>query len=213
MWMDWDEANAERGRETENANKPKFSQPVGRFDMLLPADEESQAVDENAASVYLRAMIDMVGRTQQPLTLACVAADELPLLTFLGPDATALIGKAMVRCIRQETRDYDVVSRVRVPGIPLVFMITCPMQGEESVKQMAHRLQVAMTAESPHGDTPWLSVSAGIASLSLDASDAEALRSRAVASLRRARNAGPGTLWTHGDTVNAIIADDKYPQE
>ncbi len=213
MWMDWDEANSERSGEPVTADKPRFSQPIGRFDMLLPSDEESNAVEENASSIYLRAMIDMVGRVQQPLTLACVAADELPLLTFLGPDATALIGKAMVRCIRQETRDYDVVSRIRVPGIPLVFMIICPMQGEEQVKQMTHRLQLAMTAVSPRGDTPWLSVSAGIASLSLDASDAEALRSRAVSSLRRARNSGSGRVWTHSDTVKTIIADETYPQE
>ncbi len=213
MWMDWDETNTNNGGEPKIADKPKFAPPAGRFDMLLPADEETLAVDEKAASIYLRAMIDMVGRTQQPLTLACVAADELPLISFLGPDATALIGKAMVRCMRQETRDYDVVSRLHVPGMPLVFIITCPMQGEDKVKQLTHRLQLAMTAVSPRGEAPWLSVSAGIASLSLDASDAESLRSRAVAALRRGRASGPGTLWTHGDTLNMLIAEDSNPQE
>jgi GGDEF domain-containing protein len=186
-----------------------------RLDILLPADQTTGAVTTQAGYVYLHAMIEMVMRKNQPLSLVCIAPDASPTMEFLGETGKNLIGQAIVRCIRQETRDYDLVYTLSLPTITdtPVFALVCPLMNEEEATALGERLRKIMTAQAGAEDHPWLSFSVGVASISLDAPDADSLTARACAALQRARRLGGGRLWRHSDTLRAIIENESHCSE
>src|SRR5579875_169993 len=161
-----------------------------RLDILLPADQTTGAVTTQAGYVYLHAMIEMVMRKN-------------------------LIGQAIVRCIRQETRDYDLVYTLSLPTITdtPVFALVCPLMNEEEATALGERLRKIMTSHAGAEDRPWLSFSVGVASISLDAPDADSLTARACAALQKARRSGGGRLWRHSETLRAIIENESHSDE
>lgn len=186
-----------------------------RLDILLPADQTTGAVTTQAGYVYLHAMIEMVSRKNQPLSLVCIAPDASPTMEFLGETGKNLIGQAIVRCIRQETRDYDLVYTLTLPTIPdtPVFALVCPLMNEAEATALGERLRKIMTSQASAEDHPWLSFSVGVASISLDAPDADSLTARACAALQRARRLGGGRLWRHSDTLRTIIESESHSEE
>jgi GGDEF domain-containing protein len=181
-----------------------------RLDLLLPHDPETGAVTPAAFQVYLGAMMDMIARAQLPLALMTISVDDTPALNFFGVEGTSLIGRAVVRCIRQETRVHDVVgctAEKDVNGLPC-FLIVCPLLSEDHAANLAERLRMTMTAYAADPDRPWLTLSIGVAGMALDAMESESLLARANAALRYARRMGGGCVWRHSDTLRHIIEAD-----
>src|SRR5258708_1101834 len=103
-----------------------------RRDSLLPADPETGVTAYEPFRVYLGGFIDLMARHGQPLTLLMIAPDSSETLRLLGTKGARMIGAAIARCLRQETRLYDVIGRGRSVGphgAP-VFLLARPMMTE-----------------------------------------------------------------------------------
>lgn len=214
MEIEWDDTQSMRlggfpgGMMTGGENRLR---PVDRLDLLLPADPETGVVTFAAFRTYLGAMMQMVYRAAQPLSLICLAVDETPSLREFGAEGASLIGRAVARCIRQETRGYDVAGRTEETdayGLP-AFLVVCPLLQEANMALLAERLRVTMTAHAVAPDRPCLTLSVGVASMSIDAADPEALLARAKAALQRARREGGGRVWRHSDTQKQIVESER----
>jgi len=212
MRMEWDEGPHERTWAIPDDFEAAAEQGSQRLDAILPADEETSAATPEALETYLNAMILMVSRHAQPLALISIAVDETPLMRFLGSEGCMLIGRAVARCIRQESRIHDVVARARVSETALTptFLIACPLLSEEQAAALGERMRDGMSAYAEDPDRPWLTLSVGIANLTLDIADSSSLIARATDSLRRARRAGGSRVWRHSDTLRQIrdVQDD-----
>ncbi len=180
-----------------------------RLDYLLPIDAETGVTTHEAVCVYMDAMIEMVSRHGQPLALLSIAVDASPVLRFLGMEGAALIGRAVARCLRQETRTHDVVGHADPDMAPdaFTFLVTCPLLSEEQAANLGERLRAAMTASSGDAPMPWLTLSVGVAALSLEITESRLLVARSMESLRRARRAGGGCVWKHTDTRRKLMED------
>jgi diguanylate cyclase (GGDEF)-like protein len=177
-----------------------------RLDLLLPADEQTGAASTSALNIYLDAMIELVSRSGQPLSLLCITVDDTAIVRFLGNEGIDLIGRAVARCLRQETRTHDVVGCADVDadaGIP-IFMVVCPLLNEEHAAHLAERLRSAMTANADPG-RPWLTLSMGVAALSIDITDGRELMARAYAAMFRAQRKGGDRVWRSSDTGRAFM--------
>ena len=181
-----------------------------RLDYLLPIDAETGVTTHQAVCVYMDAMIEMVSRHGQPLALLSIAVDASPILRFLGPEGAALIGRAVARCLRQETRTHDVVGHADPDMAPdaFTFLVTCPLLSEEQAANLGERLRAAMTASSGDAPMPWLTLSVGVAALSLEITESRSLIARSMESLRRARRAGGSRVWKHTDTRRVLMENE-----
>ena len=181
--------------------------PPERLDSLMPSDGETGVVRADAFRVCLGAFIDLMERHGQPLTLLTVAADPSDTLSFLGKKGTRLIGGAIARWLRQETRVHDVIgmsAREDASGPP-VFVMICPLMTESVAAAFAERLRESMTLSSAAEGSAWLTLSVGVAALSLDTHSPEALILRAEEALAGARRSGGGRVWSHSDSVRRIV--------
>ncbi|HLK58703.1 MAG TPA: diguanylate cyclase, partial [Chthonomonadaceae bacterium] len=141
------------------------------------------------------------------LSVLNIGADDGKMVRFLGAEGAALIGRAIGRYLRQETRAHDVVGRckdVDRDSIP-TFLIVALLMNEEQVAPIAERLREAMMAHAGGESEPALNFSIGIATMSVDASEPAELIARAAAALRQARLAGGGQVWRHSDSVRRIF--------
>ncbi|MCS6777158.1 MAG: hypothetical protein RMJ43_05045 [Chloroherpetonaceae bacterium] len=166
-----------------------------RLDSLLPSDPHTQAVTEEALRAYVQSMMELVTRTNNPLTLIAFAIDENPMLTTFRREDMGLVGRAVVRCVQQETRTYDVIGQTDATdacGLP-VFLLACPLMNESQARALAERLRNAMIAYAREADQAWLTLSFGLAGLTIDIQDARDLIARAIATLRRAQRRGNST--------------------
>jgi GGDEF domain-containing protein len=188
--------------DAENANA--FSK---RLDHLLPLDGDTGVTTHQATCVYIDAMIEMVSRNEQTLSLLSIAVDESHILRFLGAEGAALIGRAVARCLWQETRTHDVVGHADPEMAPdaFTFLVACPLLSEEKAGRLGERLRAAMTAHCGDANGPWLTLSVGVASLSLDVIDSRSLVARSLEALRRARRAGGSRVWRHTDTRRVLM--------
>lgn len=186
------------------ADEDAFSK---RLDHLLPLDADTGVTTHQATCVYIDAMIEMVSRHEQTLSLLSIAVDELHILRFLGVEGAALIGRAVARCLRQETRSHDVVGHADPEMAPdaFTFLVACPLLSEEQAGRLGERLRAAMTAHCGDANGPWLTLSVGVASLSLDVTESRTLVARSLESLRRARRAGGSRVWKHTDTRRTLM--------
>lgn len=163
-----------------------------RLDDLLPSDPHTQAVTEEALRVYVQSMMELVIRTNNTLTLMAFAVDENPMLTTFRREDMGLVGRAVVRCVQQETRTYDVIGRtdaIDPCGLP-VFLLACPLMSELQTRALAERLRNAMVAYAREADQAWLTLSFGLAGLTVDVQDARDLITRATVTLRQAQRRG-----------------------
>ncbi len=182
-----------------------------RLDSLLPADSETAVVTFDATRTYLAAMIDLMSRHGQPLSLLTIAADSSDTLRRLGASGVRLIGVAIARWLRQETRAHDVIGRARIKGVHGVpcFIIVIPLMTEPFAVQFAERVRQAMTISAGENDRPWLTLSVGIASLSLDADCPDSIILHAEEALKSAQRYGGGRVWSHMDTLRRIMVRDR----
>ena len=195
----------------ESGVTPQGSSPPERLDALLPADGETGAVTHAALKTYLGALIDLVSRHGQPLALLAVAPDPSDTLSRLGPVGAELIGSAIAQCMRQVTRVHDVVARsdqLASCGVPHFFVVL-PLMNEALATPFGERMRVAMTTATAGDGRPWLTISVGVASLSLDSCSPDTLILRAREALSSAQRAGGGRVWGHADTVRRIIDSDR----
>ena len=177
-----------------------------RLDTLLPQDAETGAVTPEAFSVYLNTMLAMVSRAQQPLSVIALEVDSSPVTAFPGVCDFGFIGRAMARCVRQETRPQDVVGIAGEPGAnrTLRFVIACPLMKEAQAGALAERMRGAMTASASEWESPWLTVSVGVAALTLDTPDSASLLNRAQSALLRAQRNGGNSVWRHSETAQRL---------
>ena len=177
-----------------------------RLDTLLPQDAETGAVTPEAFCVYLNTMLGMVSRAQQPLSVIALAVDSSPVTAFPGVCDLGFIGRAMARCVRQETRPHDVVGlAVETQGGEAPrFVIACPLMSETQAAALGERMRDAMTASASEWESPWLTVSVGVAALTLDTPDFAALLNRAQSALLRAQRADGNCVWRHSDTARRL---------
>jgi GGDEF domain-containing protein len=178
-----------------------------RLDSILPTDTETGVATYEALRTYLGALIDLMARHGQPLTLLTISADPNDALRILGARGAQLISGAIARCLRQETRVHDVIGRARtecVPGVPS-FLVVLPLMKEALATQFADRLREAMTITAGDDCGPWLTMSVGVASLSLDTDAPDTLILRAQEALSSAQRAGGGRVWSHADSVRRIV--------
>ena len=174
-------------------------EPGDRLDSLLPKDFETGAVSPEAVKTYLNSMMAMVGRTPAPLAILCFAVDNVPSLQQLEKTHQALIGRVLARCLRLETRCYDVVARLdkeTVHGIS-GFLVVCPLTDEKKAAALAERLCEQVTSVLADMGWPWLTLSVGVSGLSLEVSDAENFVARAVSALYHAQRSGGRRIWRH----------------
>jgi GGDEF domain-containing protein len=129
----------------------------------------------------------------------------------LGRKGGQLISSAIARCLRQETRVHDVIGRARIEGVPGVpsFLLVLPLMTEAYAAQFADRLREAMTISAGDDTGPWLTLSVGVASLSLDTDAPDTLIMRAQEALTSAQRAGGGRVWSHSDSVRRIVDRDR----
>ena len=231
--MTWDEDPQGHANDFDNQRQPHsgpphtppFSTPLWdisaldtpddqfskRLDHLLPLDAETGVTTHQAACVYIDAMIEMVSRHEQTLSLLSIAVDESHILRFLGAEGAALIGRAVARCLRQETRTHDVVGHADPEMAPdaFTFLVACPLLSEEQAGRLGERLRAAMTAHCGDANGPWLTLSIGIASLSLDVVESRSLVARSLEALRRARRAGGNRVWKHTDTRRTLMENSE----
>lgn len=181
-----------------------------RLDFLLPNDNEFGVVSASAVAIYLDIMLHMVNRHGQPLALLYAALDPSPLLAFLGDEGQGLIGRAVARCLRQETRGHDVVGRAPSEEFneEADFVIVCPLLTETMGAGLAERMLKATNAYAADPQKPWPSLSIGVAALSIDAAQGPVLLGRAKEAMRRARRNGGGQVWRHSDTLRALMEGD-----
>ena len=180
-----------------------------RLDTLLPQDAETGAVTPEAFAVYLNTMLAMVSRAQQPLSVIALAADSSPVTAFPGQADFGFIGRAMARCVRQETRPQDVVGIVGGTSAnePPRFVIACPLMSEAQAAALGERMREAMTANASEWESPWLTLSVGVAALTLDTPNSDALLNRAQSALLRAQRGGGQRVWRHSETAQRL----EYP--
>jgi len=181
--------------------------PPERLDSLLPTDTETGAATYNALKTYLGAFMDLMARHAQPLTLLTIAADPAEALRRLGPNGSRLIGAAIARCLKQETRLHDVIGRSprNGPDGAPTFLVVLPLMTESIAAHFADRLRAAMTTSAGDETRPWLTISIGVASLSLDTDSPETLILRSQEALCSAQRAGGGRVWSHSDSVRRIV--------
>ncbi len=186
---------------------PDCGAPLERLDSLLPADAECGVATNEAFRVYLGGFIDLMARHGQPLTLLTIAPDASDSLRLLGAQGARLIGAAIARCLRQETRIYDVIGRGSTAGpygAP-AFLLVLPMMTEALARPFAERLRDAMTISTGDIGRTWLTLSVGIASLSLETDAPDTLILRAQEALASAQRCGGDRVWSHADTVRRLI--------
>ena len=178
-----------------------------RLDSLLPDDPATGVATYAAFRVYLGGFMDLMARHGQPLSLLAIAADPSETLRRLGPNGALLIASAIARCLRQETRIYDVVGRGQAEDAygANAFLVALPMTSETLARPFAARLREAMTISTGNIGSPWLTVSVGIASLSLETDSPEKLILRSQQALAGAQRSGGDCIWGHADTVRRII--------
>lgn len=181
-----------------------MASPV-RLDSLLPLDPEYGVVTPDAVRAYLGAIMDLMARHGQPLTILTVSADPNDTLALLGAAGTRLIGSAIARCLRQETRIHDVIGRTDGVSVIPTFLIVLPLMTETIAAQFAERLRVAMTITAGDEGRSWLTLSVGLAALSLDTGSPDTLILRAQEALVSAQRAGGGRVWRHADSVRRIV--------
>lgn len=181
-----------------------------RLDLLLPTDPRLGVVTFEACRSYLGAMMELTARHGQPLSLLCITADPGAVLNFLGVEGADLIGRAIARYLRQETRLHDVIglsNEIGGSGIP-VYLVICPLMTEEQAARLAERVRVEMTAHATQPTQPWLTLSVGVVGMSLDVSDPDGLIARAVSTLKRAQRAGGNCTWRHTGTLRQLMEND-----
>lgn len=202
-WIPWPEQGENR--------LPACTAPPQRVDALLNADPETGVATSEAFHVYLGGFIDLMARHGQPLTLLAIAPDPSSALSNLGENGASLIDAAIARCLRQETRIYDVVGRGSTSGLggPPPFLLVLPMMTEALARPFAERLRQAMTISAGDLVRTWLTLSVGIASLSLETDAPDLLISRAQEALASAQRNGGDRAWGHAETVRRIIDRDR----
>jgi GGDEF domain-containing protein len=178
-----------------------------RLDSLLPLDTEWGVVSAIAMPIYLNAAMEMVLRAAQPLALISIGIDvgeEMESIqSAYGEEGASLIVGAVARCLRQETRLHDVVGCAQTPetGTIPTFLIVCPLLDEGQATQLAERLRSAMMAYTADPDCLWLKVSGGVASISLDITNAETLIARCLEALNLARSQEGGGILRYSERL------------
>ena len=206
-WQPFDDNGKQNSPPFFTEGLPDAGKMTERLDTILPADPLTGAATSEALETYLSAMMLMTSRNAQPLTLLHIAVDDNERGNFLGVESVSLIGRAMARCMRQETRSHDVVGRApenSAQGVP-AFLLVCPLMTEEKASQLAERLRAAMTADGTAHSRSWLTVSVGIAGMAMDVSESASLIGRTMAATRRARQQGGNRIWRHSDTLRALV--------
>lgn len=211
MEIEWEEPFHEsRSTVTERGETAVDTISV-RLDLLMPLDQETGGVAPGPARTYINAMMDLASRQNKSVSLIAIQPDSTPLLEFLGSESNQAIGFAMVRYLQQETRPYDMVARFKQPvenGMP-AFLVICPFLEEEEANSLALRLQTGLTAKTGGEKSAWLSVSIGVTSFSLDASDSDSILARVRDALRRAKRHGGNCIWRYTDTLRSLIEREK----
>ena len=188
-----------------------------RVDSLLPADSETGVAEFEAIRTYLGAFMDLMIRHGQPLALMMLAPDPNETTHILGSEGAALIRAAVARCLLQETRVHDAIGCAASDGVngTPAFLLVLPLMTESGVRQFAERLLNAMTTSTGGEGRPWLTLSAGIASLSLDTDTPDKLINKAQEALDQAQRAGGGQIWSHAGSVQQMAGQDtgRYEQE
>ncbi len=163
-----------------------------RIDMLMPSDAETCVADAQSVRVYLTAMMELASRVQQPLSLLTITVDNTPTATLFFAEDAGLVGRAIARCLRQETRAYDVIGRVAgEAGSPFpVFVLICPLMSEEQAAGLGDRLRDTMRAYAADAEQNWLTLSIGAAAMALDTHDAAALLSHGKFAVQLAQEQG-----------------------
>ena len=205
----WDR-DTTSGRQSDNVFYSS-TEPAIRLDALLPSDTVTGVASTVAVRSYLDAMMDLTSRTSQPLALLYIASDSDGSAGSFGANGARLVGRAMARCLRQETRLHDVVGRADDRDDETIpqFFVVCPLMGEAKAALLAERLRRAMTTEPIDKNGPSLPISIGVAALSIDVADSAALIARAEGAVRNARRAGGARVWSHSDTLRRIAGMDQ----
>ncbi len=172
-----------------------------RIDMLMPSDTETCVADAHSVRVYLTAMMELAARVQQPLSVLTITVDNSPTAALFFEEDAGLVGRAIARCLRQETRTYDVIGRVAgEQGSPFpIFALVCPLMTEEQAARLGERLRETMRTYAADAEQSWLTLSVGAAAMALDTQDAEVLLAHGKFAARYAQGQG-------GDQVTRFSA-------
>jgi diguanylate cyclase (GGDEF)-like protein len=176
-----------------------------RLDGLLPSDPLTQAVTETALHIYIQSIMELVMRSNQSLSLIALAVDDNSMLQSFRPEDMGLVARAIIRCMQQETRSYDVIGRTDATdshGLP-TFLLVCPLMSESRAFALAERLRSMMTSYALEADQEWLAMSVGVTGLAIDVQTAEELTARALSALRVAKHQGSSIL-RHSDMIRRI---------
>lgn len=198
----------------EDAPKPQYTREVevappyelgARIDMLMPADVDTGVANLHSVRVYLTAMMELAARVQQPLSILTITLDASPTAKLFFAEDAGLVGRAIARCLRQETRAYDVIGRIAgEPGSPFpVFALICPLMNEEQAASLGERLRDTMRTYAADAEQNWLTLSVGAAAMSLDTHDAESLLAHGQFAVRYAQSQGGDQVCRFSTTFRA----------
>lgn len=201
MMLEWDDAALEI---EDNAFDAPPYEMGARIDMLMPADAETCVADAHSVRVYLTAMMELANRVQKPLSILTITIDATPTAELFFAEDAGLVGRAIARCLRQETRAYDVIGRVEgEPGSPYpVFVLVCPLMSEEQAAGLGDRLRATMQTYAADAAQNWLTLSAGAAGMALDTSDAESLLCHGQFAVRQAQAQGGDRVCRFSQTFS-----------
>lgn len=168
------------------------NQATARIESILPTDPRTGAVPFDTLVVYLKVVVAMAERSAQPLSVIRFVVDGGPSPYRFGQAGALLIGRAVVRCLYQETRPYDVVGcgPERSPdGIP-EFLVICPLIGEAEATQFAERIRGTISSRTAISPDSWITLSVGVAGMGIGMEGADLLLERAAYSRAAAERAG-----------------------
>lgn len=206
MPVEWEDSRFWMEREGLTALDRLFpGSDAVRLDGLLPSDPLTQAVTETALNIFIQTMMEMALRCNQPLSLVALAVDDNAMLQSFRKEDMGLVARAIIRCIQQETRSYDVIGRTDATdsfGLP-TFLLVCPLMPEARAFALADRLRDMMTSYAIEADQEWLSISIGVTGLAMDVQTSEELIARAVSALRIAKRLG-SSIMRHSDLIRRI---------
>ncbi len=176
-------------------------------------EAERQAITDSLTGLYnhrefqrtLREEVDRAIRYGREFTLLMIDIDRFKTVndSYGHPVGDAVLAELASR-LKQALRASDLVARYGGEE----FAVILPETGEKTALMVAERLREAVAARpfaTPAGGATAVTVSGGIATFPLDASEREALINAADQALYFAKNAGRNRVQTYGRTIKASI--------
>ncbi len=181
------------------ADRAILKSRAGEFEKLSITDALTGLLNRRYLEQRLKEEIKRSGRHNYPLCFIMIDVDDFKSYndTFLHPEGDKAL-KIVGNCLKDTLRGADVAVRYGGEEFSVLLPQTGIEEGEIIAERIRHRI------ESTRFPNRQVTISVGIASLSLDVNTAEKLVEAADAALFEAKRQGKNNVQTFGGTVDRI---------